>query len=70
MSASLSVCPGALLALKAKKNGIRSRYLKLPPEKCEAFWQRPDLEQAELPEIMTAQTAAELVGHNPQHIHE
>lgn len=44
--------------------------MKLPPEKCEAFWQRLDLEQAELPEIMTAQTAAELVGHNPQRIHE
>lgn len=70
MSASLSVCPGRSSLFKAKKNGIRSRYLKLPPEKCEAFWQRPDLEQAELPEIMTAQTAAELVGHNPQHIHE
>ena len=40
------------------------------PENCEAFRRWLDSQWAELPEALPTQTAAELVGHSPQRIHE
>ena len=40
------------------------------PENCEAFRWWLDSQWAELPEALPTQTAAELVGHSPQRIHE
>ena len=40
------------------------------PENCEAFRRWLDSRWAELPEALPTQTAAELVGHSPQRIHE
>ena len=39
-------------------------------ENCEAFRRWLDSQWAELPEALPTQTAAELVGHNPQSIHK
>lgn len=39
-------------------------------ENCNAFRQWLENEWAELPEALPTQTAAELVGHNPQRIHK
>ena len=40
------------------------------PENCEAFRRWLNSQWAELPEALPTQTAAELVGHNPQSIHK
>ena len=40
------------------------------PENCEAFRRWLSSQWAELPEALPTQTAAELVGHSPQRIHE
>ena len=40
------------------------------PENCEAFRRWLESQWAELPEALPTQTAAELVGHSPQRIHE
>lgn len=44
--------------------------LEATPENCEAFRRWLNSQWAELPEALPTQTAAELVGHSPQRIHE
>lgn len=55
----------------------RQDYIRLDTElhrtlvqNCEAFRRWLEVLWAELPEALPTQTAAELVGHNPQRIHE
>ena len=62
----------------AELNGMfsnRTEWHPLPmfeatAENCEAFWRWLSSQWAELPEALPTQTAAELVGHSPQRIHE
>lgn len=44
--------------------------IEVTEENCTAFRQWLEKEWAELPEALPTQTAAELVGHNPQSIHK
>lgn len=44
--------------------------IEVTEENCEAFRRWLDSQWAELPEALPTQTAAELVGHNPQSIHK
>lgn len=44
--------------------------IEVTEENCNAFRQWLEKEWAELPEALPTQTAAELVGHNPQSIHK
>lgn len=44
--------------------------IEVMEEICEAFRQWLEKEWANLPEVLPTQTAAELVGHNPQSIHK
>lgn len=44
--------------------------IEVTEENCTAFRQWLEKEWAELPEALPTQTAAELVGHSPQRIHE
>ena len=62
----------------AELNGMFSNRTEWQPiplievteENCNAFRQWLEKEWAELPEALPTQTAAELVGHNPQSIHK
>ena len=49
---------------------LRLRMFEATLENCEAFRRWLDSQWAELPEALPTQTAAELVGHSPQRIHE
>lgn len=66
--------PGFLSELSGMFSN-RTEWHPLPmfeatPENCEAFRRWLDSQWAELPEALPTQTAAELVGHNPQSIHK
>ena len=66
--------PGFLSELSGMFSN-RTEWHPLPmfeatPENCEAFRRWLSLQWAELPEALPTQTAAELVGHSPQRIHE
>ena len=66
--------PGFLSELSGMFSN-RTEWHPLPmfeatPENCEAFRRWLELQWAELPEALPTQTAAELVGHSPQRIHE
>ena len=66
--------PGFLSELSGMFSN-RTEWHPLPmfeatPENCEAFRRWLDSQWAELPEALPTQTAAELVGHSPQRIHE
>ena len=66
--------PGVLSELSGMFSN-RTKWHPLPmfeanPENCEAFRRWLDSKWAELPEALPTQTAAELVGHRPQRIHE
>ena len=66
--------PGFLSELSGMFSN-RTEWHPLPmfeatPENCEAFRLWLDSQWAELPEALPTQTAAELVGHNPQSIHK
>lgn len=66
--------PGFLSELSGMFSN-RTKWHPLPmfeatPENCEAFRRWLDSQWAELPEALPTQTAAELVGHSPQRIHE
>lgn len=66
--------PGFLSELSGMFSN-RTEWHPLPmfeatPENCEAFRRWLDSRWAELPEALPTQTAAELVGHNPQSIHK
>ena len=66
--------PGFLSELSGMFSN-RAEWHPLPmfeatPENCEAFRRWLDSQWAELPEALPTQTAAELVGHSPQRIHE
>ena len=66
--------PGFLSELSGMFSN-RTEWHPLPmfeatPENCEAFRRWLSSQWAELPEALPTQTAAELVGHSPQRIHE
>ena len=66
--------PGFLSELSGMFSN-RTEWHPLPmfeatPENCEAFRRWLDSQWAELPEALPTQTAAELVDHSPQRIHE
>lgn len=66
--------PGFLSELSGMFSN-RTEWHSLPmfeatPENCEAFRRWLDSQWAELPEALPTQTAAGLVGHNPQSIHK
>ena len=66
--------PGFLSELSGMFSN-RTEWHPLPmfeatPENCEAFRRWLSSQWAELPEALPTQTAAELVGHNPQSIHK
>lgn len=46
------------------------QLIEVTEENCEVFRQWLEKEWAELPDALPTQTAAELVGHNPQSIHK
>lgn len=66
--------PGFLSELSGMFSN-RTEWHPLPmfeatPENCEAFRRWLELQWAELPDALPTQTAAGLVGHNPQSIHK
>lgn len=72
--ARMDIEPGFLSELSGMFSN-RTEWHPLPmfeatPENCEAFRRWLDSQWAELPEALPTQTAAELVGHSPQRIHE